>query len=247
MLQQSYHDLPGEGALWERWIGARDDGARDRLARHYQDYARAVAAQLYSRRASDEFEFEEYLQFALVGMMESLDRFDPQHGVMFKTFATRRITGAVLSGLSRLSERQEQIVLRRRVAEERTASLADQVLPEDDPEAILRELAGIGVGLALGYILDGTGMMEGGEQALPDNTYTRIELKQFQDRIKHVLKGLTAKEQEVIRLHYFQSKSFEEVAAQMVLTKGRISQLHKQALVRLRSLVAGGAVFDLAI
>lgn len=247
MSQQSYHDLPGEGALWQRWIGARDDGARDRLARHYQDYARAVAAQLYSRRASDEFEFEEYLQFALVGMMESLDRFDPAHGVMFKTFATRRITGAVLSGLSSLSERQEQIVLRRRVTEERTASLADGRATEDDPEAILRTLAGIGVGLALGYILDGTGMMEGGEQSLPDNTYTRVELKQFQERIKHVLKGLTPKEQDVIRLHYFQSKSFDEVAAQMALTKGRISQLHKQALGRLRSLVADSAAVDLAI
>jgi RNA polymerase sigma factor for flagellar operon FliA len=166
---------------------------------------------------------------------------------MFKTFATRRITGSVLSGLSSLSERQEQIVLRRRVTEERTASLTDDRLAEDGPEAILRALAGIGVGLALGYILDGTGMMEGGEQSLPDNTYTRVELKQFQERIKHVLKGLTPKEQDVIRLHYFQSKSFDEVAAQMALTKGRISQLHKQALGRLRSLVADGTAVDLAI
>ncbi len=246
-MPQSYHDLAGEATLWQRWTEARDEQARDLLARHYQDYARALAAQLYGRRSSDEFEFDEYLQFATVGMLESLDRFDPSHGAVFKTFATRRITGAVLSGLASLSERQEQIVLRRRVGEERTASLAGDRLAHDDPEAILRELAGIGVGLALGYILDGTGMMEGGERALPDNTYSRIELKQFQERIKHVLKGLTPREQDVIRLHYFQSKSFDEVGEQLGLTKGRISQLHKQALARLRGLVAGGATVDLEV
>ena len=137
-------------------------------------------------------------------------------------------------------------MLRRRVAEDRVASLAAEKPSEDDPEAILRELANVGVGLALGYILDGTGMVEGDEQALPDNTYTRVELRQFQERIKHVLKGLTPREQDVIRLHYFQAKSFDEVGEQLALTKGRISQLHKQALVRLRTLVAAGPGVDLA-
>jgi RNA polymerase sigma factor FliA len=242
-----YQDLPGEAALWQRWVDEQDYGARDILARHYQGYARALAAQLYGRRVSDEFEFDEYLQFATVGMIESLDRFDPALGAMFKTFATRRITGAILSGLTSLSERQEQIVLRRRVAEERTASLKDDRPAEEDPEALLRELANIGVGLALGYILDGTGMMEGGEQALPDNTYTRIELKQFQERIKHLVRNLTEREQDVVRLHYFQSKSFDEVAEQLGLTKGRISQLHKQALLRLRTLIAASAGIDVVL
>lgn len=244
---EPYRELPGEDTLWLRWVEGRDHGARDTLARHYLAYARAVAAQMYSRRGSDEFEFEEYLQFATVGMMESLDRFDPTHGTMFKTFATRRISGAVLSGLASLSERQEQIMLRRRVAEDRVASLAAEKPPEDDPEAVLRELANVGIGLALGYILDGTGMVEGDEQALPDNTYTRVELRQFQERIKHVLKGLTPREQDVVRLHYFQSKSFDEIGEQLALTKGRISQLHKQALARLRTLIAAGPSVDLAL
>jgi RNA polymerase sigma factor for flagellar operon FliA len=241
----SYQELAGEAALWQRWVDGRDHAARDILARHYQAYARALAAQMYSRHSGDEFEFDEYLQFATVGMLESLDRFDPTRGAMFKTFATRRITGAILSGLASLSERQEQIVLRRRVADERSASLKGEQLLDDDPESLLRELANIGVGLALGYILDGTGMMENAEQTLPDNTYTRVELKQFQDRITHLVRNLTAREQDVVRLHYFQSKSFDEVAEELGLTKGRVSQLHKQALLRLRTLIADRAGISL--
>lgn len=232
-----YHMLPDEDDLWRRWIELGDHAAREVIAHHYLAYARALAAQLYNRRSSDEFEFDEYLQFATVGMMESLDRFDPSQGVMFKTFANRRITGAVLSGLAMLSERQEQVAFRKRIADERVFSFTDEKPLGDDPEAILRELATIGVGLALGYVLDGTGMVEGNEQALPDNTYARTELRQFRERVAHLLRRLTAREQDVVRLHYFQAKSFDEVAEQLALSKGRVSQLHKQALGRLRDLL----------
>jgi RNA polymerase sigma factor for flagellar operon FliA len=101
--------------------------------------------------------------------------------------------------------------------------------------------------LALGFILDGTGLMEGHDGALPDNTYANLELRQFQQRIAYVLKNLTAREQEVIRMHYFHSHSFEEIAQELGLSKGRISQLHKQALVRLRSLLGENVSFDLQL
>jgi RNA polymerase sigma factor for flagellar operon FliA len=244
---RGYHGLQDEDALWQRWIERRDHAARDAIAHHYLAYARALAAQLYSGRSSDEFEFDEYVQFATVGMMESLDRFDPSQGVMFKTFANRRITGAVLSGLALLSERQEQVLFRKRIADERTASLTDEKPLDENPEAILRELASIGVGLALGYILDGTGIVEGNEPALPDNTYVRTELKQSRELIAHLVRRLTAREQEVVRLHYFQSKSFDEVAEQLGLSRGRVSQLHKQALGRLRGLLGDSPGIDVLL
>ena len=241
------HGLQDEDALWQRWIELRDHAARDAIARHYLGYARALAAQLYGGRTSDEFEFDEYVQFATVGMMESLDRFDPGQGVLFKTFCNRRITGAVLSGLALLSERQEQVVFRKRIADERTASLTDEKPLGDDPEAILRELASIGVGLAVGYILDGTGMVEGNEQAIPDNTYVRTELRQSRERISHMVRRLTPREQEVVTLHYFHSKSFDDVAQQLGVSRGRVSQLQKQALGRLRELLGDGAGVDVVL
>jgi RNA polymerase sigma factor for flagellar operon FliA len=245
--RSGYHGLPDEEDLWRRWTELGDHAARDVIARHYLAYARALAAQLYSGRSSDEFEFDEYLQFATVGMMESLDRFDPGQGAMFKTFANRRITGAVLSGLALLSERQEQVAFRKRIADERAGSFTDENPIGDDPEATLRELATIGVGLALGYMLDGTGMVEGNAQALPDNTYVRTELRQFRERISYLVKRLTPREQEVVTFHYFQSKSFDEVADQLGVSKGRVSQLHKQALGRLRDLLRGGGGVDVAV
>jgi RNA polymerase sigma factor for flagellar operon FliA len=165
---------------------------------------------------------------------------------LFKTFATRRITGAILDGLQTLSERYQQLALGRRIADERLESLAggaDAV----DPSTMLRELASIGVGLALGFILDGTGMLERQDAALPDTTYSNLELRQLQQRIAEVLKQLTTREQEVIRMHYFNSVSFEEIARHLELTRGRISQLHKRAIARLRPLLTKAEACDVEL
>lgn len=238
--------LADEPELWRRWRDGGELRARDRIVLHYQSYARALAAQMYGRRTYDEFEFDEYLQFATVGLIEAVERFDPQRGILFKTFATRRITGAMLSGLSTLSERQQQIGLRRRVAAERVESIKAASLP-GDPEQLLRELAEIGVGLALGFALEGSGMVAGAEASLPDNSYTRLELRQFQQQILHLTRRLTAREQEVIQMHYLQQISFDEIAARLQLSKGRISQLHSQGLKRLRGLILTLAPCDIAL
>jgi RNA polymerase sigma factor for flagellar operon FliA len=236
-------ERPEEVTLWDRWRSHGDLQAREELVRIHVPYARALAAKAFARRASDELEFDDYLQCATIGMMESLDRFDPGQGVLFKTFATRRITGAILDGVQNLSERYQQLALSRRIADERLESLAGEAAAAS-PEIALRELASVGVGLALGFILDGTGMLESQEGALPDTTYSNLELRQFRERIAEVLEQLTRREQEVIKMHYFNSVSFDEIARHLELTKGRISQLHKCAIARLRSLLTKDEGWD---
>ncbi|WP_354534763.1 sigma-70 family RNA polymerase sigma factor [Ralstonia sp. 1138] len=235
-----------EAVLWEQLRSHGNVTARDALVERYLPYAKAQAASLYAKRTHDAFEFAEYLQFAVVGLMEALERFDPAHGAQFKTFATPRIVGAVLSGLERLSDQQQQIGLRRRLAAERAASLASEPPSDGTAEKLLRELGEIGVGIALGILLEGTGMMASDDEALPDNAYSKIELRQLCRQIWNLAQQLTPREQDVIRLHYQQQMPFEDVAAQLGLTKGRVSQLHKQGLQRLRALVTRQGRCDIA-
>jgi RNA polymerase sigma factor for flagellar operon FliA len=242
-----YALLAGEHALWLRWREAGDAQAREKIVHHYLAYARALAARIYARRSHNEFEFDEYMQLATVGLIESVDRFDPSRGVLFKTFATRRIAGSVLSGLRTLSERQQQIALRRRVAQERLESLRSQPLAEVDPEDALRALTEIGVGIALGLLLEGTGMISDGEPSLPDNTYSGLELRQLRERVAAAVGELTAREQDVIRRHYLQGIAFDEIARELDITKGRVSQLHRQGLERLRALIADRGAGDFTL
>lgn len=225
--------------LWRRWRTDKDVSSREQLLLHYLPYARIVAASYYRHRAHDDIEFAEYLQFASVGLLESMDRFDPQAGIQFKTFAARRMHGAILNGMEKLTERQQQIVCRRQLLAERRASLrrSENVrqVTQKKPDDLFRYLADIGVGLVLAYLLEGTGMVDTEETpALLHQAYQRIELHQLQKKIHTRVNDLPQKERVVIRYHYLQDMPFCEIASLLQVSKGRIAQIHRQALQRLR-------------
>ena len=48
----------------------------------------------------------------------------------------------------------------------------------------------------------------------------------------------------MVRNHYLQEMPFDEIAAGLRLTKGRISQIHKQALLHLRAAVRDRSDWD---
>ena len=90
-----------ERALWRRWRESADPAARALIIERYQPFAKAIASAVFGRRGRSEVEYEDYLQFALVGLLQAVDRYDPDRGAQFKTYAGPRIRGAILTGLER--------------------------------------------------------------------------------------------------------------------------------------------------
>jgi len=226
--------------LWTRLLASNDTSLRERLIEHYLPFARMLAAKAYANRSERELEFLDFLQYASLGLVEAIDRFDPHYGVKFETFASQRIAGAILNGIASLSEKQEQIHARRRITSERLQSLKGAGLPAKDPDALFGYLAEIAIGLAVGFALEGTGMYEAEEAVCEDDAYQRIELKQLYCRVAHLLETLPANERRVVKFHYQQQLPFEEISRILQLTKGRVSQIHKSALKRLRDRLGSG-------
>jgi RNA polymerase sigma factor for flagellar operon FliA len=229
-------DSTEERRLWSAWREQRDAAARERLVHLHLDFARILAAKLYARRPTDDVEFAEYFQLASVGLLEAVDRYDPTLGASFRTYASHRIQGAVLSGLEALTERARQVALKRRLEQERLQSLKEA---GDAGEArggdAFRRLAAVAVGLALGFMLEDVGLFRHEDALSGDNAYGNVELRQLLRRLQKLVSELPEREAKIIRHHYFQQVPFDEIAQQMSLTKGRVSQLHKRALQALRA------------
>lgn len=236
-----------EKALWQRLRDGDAPEAREALANYYLPFARILAAKLYAHRAHDEFEFAEYFQFASVGLLEAIDRYDPDKGASFKTYASHRINGAVLSGIDGLSEKQSQISLRKRLQQERLASLKESGAERSGPDALFARLAEVATGLALGFMLDGGGMYQTDDSGYADNTYSSLELKQLQQRLKEIVERLPERECKIIKYHYYHGFGFDEIAQRLGVTKGRVSQIHARALSQLRDLYGGGDGIDKAL
>lgn len=263
-VQVSTSTGTAESELWRAWNDRQDPVAREKLMLKHLPYARIVAATYYKRRTHDEVEFDEYLQLASLGMLESLDRYDPALGAQFTTFAARRMHGAILNGLVRLTEKNQQIAVRSGIRRERllaikadAMSAIDHSAPVDpaidsvNRQALFSFLAEVGVGLALGVMLEGTGMidsdlLDGDTQVIsPEVSYFRKSgMQQLQATLRDVLRGLGDQEQTVIREHYLHEVSFDSIATSLGVKRSRVSQIHRQALRNLRACL-GKQTFDL--
>lgn len=266
--------LQEEGLLWARWRGSGDMQAREQLVLRYLPFARTLAASLYRGRVHGEIDFDEYLQWARLGLMESVDRYEPGQGAQFKTYAAHRIRGAMLNGLETASERNQQAMARKRLIADRLESVkahaqdaAARQPPETSPglarggakqrqSALLAYLAEVGIGIALGVMLEDTGMLaaeegEGGREIAaqtpsPDVLYFRkTEMQHWQQQLREAIDRLAAAESRVIRYHYQQSLPFEEIAAMLGVSRSRVSQLHRQGLASLRLSLGQGPPCDI--
>ncbi|MDF2465366.1 MAG: sigma-70 family polymerase sigma factor [Ramlibacter sp.] len=241
-----------EASLWELWRSHADASARERLLELHMPYARIVAASYYSKRFHDEIEFADYLQLASLGLIEALDRFDPAVGVQFRTFAARRMHGALLDGIERLTEKQQQIAARQRLEKQRRAALKEAAMADTVNSAagngsqVLRYVAEAGLAFALAWILDGTGMLDDGEKTEIIPFYRSTELRELRQRIVDLVNALPAQERCVLQRHYFQEVPFHEIAVMLGVTKGRISQIHRKALGRLKDELRGQQDCDVA-
>lgn len=220
-----------EDILWERWQQERSASARNALIVHYSPWARLVARDIYMRVYLLRDAWHDCAQNALLGLLEAIERFDPTRGVPFRPFARFRVRGAVFDGLRVLRGTHVELSY---ALKDRDAAPRERVdsLNEDSDGDPLEAFVATTVGLGLGFLLD--------MQSMPGPTdssdaYTELEKTQLSMVVSESLDQLPERERAIVVLHYYHQLAFVDIASQLGITKGRVSQLHKRALQQLRS------------
>ena len=254
-------------ALWQRFIADGNADARLQLIDAYQPFAKSMAARLYARRPDSDIEFGDYLQHAFIGLIESVDRYRPEEKASFTTFASYRIRGAVLDGVEKASERREAGAYARRVANERLRSLDSEDFGSRREEAkrgssrnsadaskrgdandaggdAFASLVSVTTRLALAFLLEDAGMTRDAKAASADDPYAMNLMRDLAERLVEAMDELPERDRNILRCHYFGHMDFTCVAKLLGLSKGRVSQLHRRALDRLRDLLRERGRFD---
>lgn len=189
---------------------------------------------------------------AVIGLISAAERFDPGRGVQFKTFAEQRIRGTIMDEL------RAQDWLTRSLRDkfkklEREFSLLEQRLgrnPSSDEVA-----AAMGLELKEYFRLleeihllsfvslddawhdeDGApfGLLDVLEDKGTESPQSQLIARQTVERLAEAIDNLPEKERIVITLYYYEELNLKEIGAVLDLTESRISQLHSQAIIRLR-------------
>jgi RNA polymerase sigma factor for flagellar operon FliA len=192
----------------------------------------------------------------MLGLLDAANKFDPTKNILFKTFAEYRIRGAILDEMRKLDwfsrslrEKQNRIgktiveleLKLGRDPEDHEVAVAMN-LSLDDYRSMLGEVGHLGC-VSLNETLDDS--HEGGSflDSLTDERSetspgARIEGQQLAQKVADVLSQLSEKERLVISLYYYEELTQKEIAEVLELSEGRVSQLHSQALIKLKSKLA---------
>lgn len=221
-----------EAAMWRAHLDESSASTRSALFMRYMAFARRAAHDEWHRTGGHGLEREDFEQLANEGLLQAIDRFDPAREARFESYARHRIRGCILNGLAKASEASSQFSYRKRVERERLRSLRTKA----DPSApALEQLADFAVMVALGTLLETRSEIEPDDISGDAPTaFETLAWNQLCGEVEKRIAQLPHGEAFVLDQHYRHGLLFQQIAALLGVSKGRVSQLHAQGLAKLR-------------
>ncbi len=215
---------------------------QEAIVRHYAPKIRYLALRL-KNKLPQHIELQEMISAGTLGLMEALGKFQAHLGVRFDTYAENRIRGAMLDDLRKLDWLPRS--LRQRIRQiDKAMRTVEQLHGRSATEAELQEMTGLSLeeiqqGLEalhnqLWVSLDAVQESCMGEASSHEEPYQATAARQMLERLVPLMDALTPREKLVLSLYYTDELNMRETAEVMGITEGRVSQLHAQALRRLR-------------
>ncbi|MEO5367887.1 MAG: FliA/WhiG family RNA polymerase sigma factor [Magnetococcus sp. WYHC-3] len=226
--------------------------SRDQIILKFAPMVRYVAGRI-AMKLPQSVDVEDLCQVGVLGLIDAVEKFDPDRGIKFQTYAEFRVRGAILDELRALDWVPRAV--RQTASQIQDIYLALEVelnRPAEDHEVAAR----MGLSLEDFYThldqvrsiniisfedlrpqlenedFDVMEILEDPSIADPVET---IGLRQMREALREAIVGLPEKERLVVTLYYFEELTMSEIGELLGLTESRISQLHSKAALRMRA------------
>ena len=234
---------PDLSDLWRAFKKTGSEELRNKLVESYLPLARRAAHRIASRLPRYN-RLEDLESAGIIGLLDAIQAYNPSTGVWFWYFARSRIEGAILDELRRQDpySRRHRTRLKKRRAQlqQLEQSLGRRPHPDE-------------VQTALGPLSDQDSFLDETPAFLPhsgnfseedaldlvatfaDKKNSEPWLPLYRGEVKELVsRSLSPTERIVILSYYFEEQSMKEIGRSLGITESRVSQLHSQALSRLK-------------
>ncbi|OGU35280.1 MAG: RNA polymerase subunit sigma [Ignavibacteria bacterium GWB2_35_6b] len=195
-------------ALWETFKQEPSPAVKKQIMVNYTNLVHYVIhnSKFMNLNVVDE---KDYFQFGVEGLSEAIDRFDPDYGTKFETYAIQRIRGKIIDELRKL-----------------------QIKPRSlNPETDIQYK-----NISLNYSYDGE---EGyqlyevlpSEAEQPDEILQKDEQK---DILIKMIQSLNERDRLIISLYYYENLNYKEIADTLGITVSRVSQIHTKIIKEMK-------------
>ena len=243
--------------LWSRYQEAGDPGIRDALILNYPPLVKYVASRV-SVGLPQNVEHADLVSYGMFGLIDAIDKFEPDRGFKFETYAISRIKGAILDELRSIDWVPRSVRSKVRSVEKAFAKLEAREgrAPTDEEVAaelgwtepqfqqVLSQISVVGMA-ALDEIL-----LVGGDRGealtlgdtIADSSHGptgAFEVTEVRQMLSQAINGMPEREKVVLTLYYYESLTLSEIGRVLGVTESRVCQIHTKAMIQLRSRLAG--------
>jgi RNA polymerase sigma factor for flagellar operon FliA len=239
-------------ALWKSYKQNTNNGQlREKLILKYLHLVRYVVSRLPITLPIS-IATEDLISYGTMGLMEAVERFDPERGLKFETYAVTRIRGSIIDQLRFQDWIPRGVRKRSKTLLETMHRMEDELgRPPNDEElavamgvskqkiqVMLSETQNLVLSLDDSYGHDQSGtnmtlldMVEDKNSPDPQGEFEAGELRK---RLAEAISSLPEREKLLIALYYHENMTLKEIGEVICVSESRVCQLHAQAILRLR-------------
>jgi RNA polymerase sigma factor for flagellar operon FliA len=241
--------------LWKRYVKHRDPELREQLILQYAPLVKYVMGRLALSLPAI-LDYEDVLSSGTIGLIEAVERFEPDKGVKFETYGIARIKGSIIDTLRSLDRLPRSVRQKAKLADQAVTQLtldlgrepSDQEVAESlglTHEQYLKQIVDASwVTVSLDTIgASGDGDDDGpGDVPIADpdavDVTSGLERDEMIGDLSSSIRELPEREQLILSLYYKDELTMREVSKVLSISESRVCQLHARALTRLRASLA---------
>ncbi|GHV95127.1 RNA polymerase sigma factor WhiG [Spirochaetia bacterium] len=242
-----------EEELWQQYRKKKDPAIREFFIKQYAPLVKYVAGKV-AMGMPHNVEFDDLVGFGVFGLIDAIDKYDPEKNVKFKTYAVTRIRGAIFDELRQIDWVPRSVRQKTREIESTISSLEAQLgrtasdheiagaLGMDEAEYLktIQKISGTSI-LSLNDVwfsgdendkVSIGDSIESPSSLNPDVMVVNDEIRRV---IVEAINELPDKEKKILVLYYYEDLTLKDIGRVLEVTESRVSQLHTKAILHLRS------------
>jgi RNA polymerase sigma factor for flagellar operon FliA len=247
--------VEGIEGLWAEFKDSGSQSLRNQLIIYYSPFVKYVAGRVLAGLPRH-FDEEDLVSYGIIGLIDAIERFEPDRNLRFETYAIPRIKGAIIDELRSIDWVPRSVRTKARAVEQAFTHLEMTLhrTPTDtevanelemsvgDFHKALRKISSVGV-MALDEVLRGGDRSERSTlgETLPDRTSGPVdtfEAKESKEALIAAVDGMPDRERTVLMMYYYDGLTLTEIGEFLGVTESRVCQIHTKALRQLRSKLA---------
>ncbi|MFZ5943683.1 MAG: FliA/WhiG family RNA polymerase sigma factor [Bacillota bacterium] len=238
--------------LWQDFFNNPNIENRDKLITTYAPLINYCAQRIY-QGLPNSVEFDDLLSYGSFGLIDAINKFNPNINNSFEGYAVLRIRGAIIDGLRKMDWAPQSLRRKAKEIEKAYFALEQQLgrsatdveaagylgINENELEKLLQDVGYLSV-ISLEQEIDNDendfftlrDMLT--DKNSPDPV-KQLEQEELVEALGNTIQELNEKEKLVITLFYYEELTVKEISKVLSLSEGRISQIHKKAVIKLKS------------